>query len=42
MIVRQPGCGVAAVRNGWPAPLELIWLNKRCSMGFHCEQPVGF
>ena len=23
------------------AQLQLIWLNSRCSIGFHFEQPVG-
>jgi hypothetical protein len=29
------------VRSGVPAQLLLMKLNRRCSTGFHFEQPVG-
>jgi hypothetical protein len=32
---------VSQLRSGTPAQLQLIWLNNRCSIGFHFEQPVG-
>ena len=32
---------VSQVARGWPAQFELIGPNRRCSIGFHFEQPVG-
>jgi hypothetical protein len=32
---------IGRLRSGCPAQLRLIWLKKRCSMGFHLEAPLG-
>src|ERR1043166_3162263 len=32
---------VSKLYKGLPAQFRLIWLNRRCSIGFHFDKPLG-